>query len=94
MVADLDAISKVFFTPPPPPPTRFGVRGDVGVRGWAHSIARPWVPISSLLTHIVYLLPSLSHLAGPKSVSARPSDPDTMTNTALEATASSSGNKN
>ena len=36
----------------------------------------------------------LSYLAGSKSVSARPpADPDTMTNTTLEATASSSGNE-
>ena len=39
-----------FATPP------FDVRGS---RGWAHSMARPWVPISSLLTHMVYLLPFL-----------------------------------
>ena len=30
--------------------------GFVWSRRWAHSIARPWVPISSLLTHMVYLL--------------------------------------
>ena len=65
-----------FATPP------FGVRRSLG---WAHSIARPWVPICPLLTHMVYLLPFLSYLAGPKGVSARTSDPDTMTNTALEA---------
>ena len=58
----------------------------------AHSVARPWVPISPRLTHVVYLLPFLSHLADCKSVSARPPDPDTMTNTALETIASSSGN--
>ena len=40
---------------------------------------------------MVYLLPFLSYLVGPKNVCARPSDPDTMTNTVLEATASSSG---
>ena len=39
---------------------------------------------------MVYLLPFWSYLAGSKSVSACPSDPDTMTNTALEAAASSS----
>ena len=50
-------------------------------RGWAPSIARPWVP----------LLPFLRYLAGSKSVSACPYDPDTITTTALEATASSSG---
>ena len=48
---------------------RFGVRGG---REWAHSAARPLVPISSPLTlHMVYLLKFLSYLAGPKSVSAR-----------------------
>ena len=31
--------------------------GGCGGRGWAHSIARPWIPIISLLTHMVYLLP-------------------------------------
>ena len=36
---------------------------------WAHSVARPRVPISSLLTHMVDLLPFLSYLAGSKSVS-------------------------
>ena len=60
-------------------------------RGWAHSIAHLWVPISSPLTHMVYLLPFLSYLAGSKRVAARPSDPDTMTNTTLESIASSSG---
>ena len=35
-----------------------GVRGD---RGWAHSVARPWVLINSTLTHIVYLLPFMSY---------------------------------
>ena len=42
---------------------------------------------------MVYLLTFLSYSAGSKSVSARPSDLDTMTNTALEATASSSANE-
>ena len=64
-----------------------GVRWAVGGRGWVHSIACPWVHISSPLTHMVYLLPFSSYLAGPKSVSSRPSDPETMTNIALEATA-------
>ena len=73
-----------FATPP------FGVRGSWG---WAHSIARPQVPTSSPLTHIVYLLLFSSYLAGSKNVSAHPTDPDTMTNTTLEATTSSSGNK-
>ena len=53
----------------------FGTREN---REWAHSVARLWVPISSLLTHMVYLLPFWSYLAVPKSVCARPPDPDTM----------------
>ena len=57
--------------------------------GWAHSVARPCNPISSLLTHMVYLWPFLNYLTGSKSVSARPSHPDTMTNTALVAIATS-----
>ena len=61
-----------------------------GARGWAYSIARPWVPISSSLTHGLSFA-VLNYLAGSKSVSARPPDPDTMTNAALEAIASSSG---
>ena len=40
---------------------------------------------------MVYLVQFLSYLAVSKSVSARPSDPDTMTNTSYEATASTSG---
>ena len=41
---------------------------------------------------MVYLLPFVNYLAGCKNASARPpSDPDTMTNTVLEATASTSG---
>ena len=40
-------------------------------RGWFPSIARLWVPISSPLTHMAYLLPFSSDLAGSKSVSAR-----------------------
>ena len=59
----------------------FGVRGDVG--GWAYLTVRPWVPISSQLKHMIYLAPFWSYLAGSKSVSTRPSDQDTMTNTAL-----------
>ena len=31
--------------------------GYVRGRGWAQSIARPWVPISSILTYMVCLLP-------------------------------------
>ena len=64
---------------------------DAEVGGWAYLIACPWVPTSSPLTHKVYLLPFLSYLADSKSISARPSDPDMMTSTALEAIASSSG---
>ena len=37
---------------------------------------------------MVYLLPLLIYLAGPKSVSVRPADPDTMTVTAQEALSS------
>ena len=48
---------------------RFGVRRG---RGWAHSIARLWIPISFLLTHMVYLLPFLSYCVGSKSVSVCP----------------------
>ena len=84
------AISKGDFSIP-----RFGGLGGRTGSGWANSIARPWVPIGSPLTHMVYLLPFLSYLACSKSVSAcpsaRPSDPDTTTNAALEAIASSSG---
>ena len=40
--------------------------------GWAHSAARPWVPTSSPLTHIVHLLPFFSYLASTKSVYTRP----------------------
>ena len=56
-----------------------------------NSIARPWIPISSPFTHTVYIVQFLSYLAGSKSVSARPSNADTMTNTAPEVTTSSSG---
>ena len=38
---------------------------------------------------MVYHLPFLSYLSGYKSVPARPSDPDMITNITLEATASS-----
>ena len=68
MLADFAAISKGDFSTPP----AWGVREDVGVRGWAHSIAPTWVPISSLLTHMAYLLPVLSYLAGSKIVSVHP----------------------
>ena len=86
MVADLAVISKGDFSTP-----RFGGLGDAGGRGWAHSIAHPLLPISFPLTHMVYLLPLFSYLAGFKGVSVRPSDPDTMTNTGLEVIASVSG---
>ena len=40
---------------------------------YAHSVAHPWVPISSqLILWWVYLLPFLSYLSGSKSVSACP----------------------
>ena len=63
---------------------------DMGERegqGQAHSIARPQVPISSSMTHMVYLILFLSDLAGSKRL--RPCALDTMTNTALEAITSS-----
>ena len=71
----------------------FGVRVNVGGRGWAHSIPCLWVPISSPLPidTLVYLIPFLSYSATSKSVSAYQSDPDTMTYTAPEATTSPSG---
>ena len=37
--------------------SRFGRLVGRGGQGWAHPRARPWVPISSSLTHMVYLLP-------------------------------------
>ena len=40
--------------------------------GWTHSEARLWVPISSPLTHMVYLFPFSSCLTGSKSASVRP----------------------
>ena len=60
----------------------------LGWSGWAHSVARPCIRISSPLTHKVYLWLFLSYLAGSQSVSTRPPsirpyDPDTMTNSAL-----------
>ena len=54
------------------------VCGDVCGYGWAHSIARSWVPIRSLLTPMI-CLSVLSLLAGSKSVSAHSSDLDMMT---------------
>ena len=62
---------------------------------WAHSITRPRVPISSpITTYGLSRTVFFGYLAGSKSVSARPSDTDTMTSTALEATGSSSAKKN
>ena len=66
--------------------------GETWGSGWAYSIARPWVPISSTLTHMVYLLPFSSYIAGSKSVSVSPSDLETMTNTASDAASSSGKN--
>ena len=40
---------------------------------------------------MVYLLSFFSYLSGSKSVSARPSDQDTIRNTPIEASASSGG---
>ena len=70
--------------------------GERGGQEWEYSIARPWVSISSRLPdwHICSIscrFPFLSYSAGSKSISVHPSVLDTMTNTALEATASSSG---
>ena len=50
-------------------PSVFGRLGS----GSVQSVARSCIPISSLLTIMVYLLSFLSYLAGSKSVSARPS---------------------
>ena len=61
--------------------------GDVSGRGMAHSIAHPWVPISSPLTHSYRFFQLIIWL----QKRFRPSDPNTMTYTALEATASSAG---
>ena len=60
--------------------------GDVG-SGIGHLVVHPWVPFSSRLTHMIYLLSFVSYLTGPKSASDRPSDPDMITITALEALA-------
>ena len=73
-------------------PLGLGLR--VGLR-WVHSKARPWFPTSSILAHMVYFLPFFelfSWLQNGFHPTARPSDPGTMTNAALEAIASSSGN--
>ena len=51
--------------------------GYVMSRGWTHSEAGPWVPISSPLTHIVYLLPLLVIKQAPKAFpSTRPGNDD------------------
>ena len=55
-------------------------------------IAHLWVSISYPLTHTVYLL-KLSYLAGSKSVSIHPCDPEAMTITTLEGVASASSKK-
>ena len=52
-----------------------------------------WFHIISPMTHVVYLVPFFIYLAGYKHVSARPSELDTMTITALETIVSSSGKK-
>ena len=70
MVTDLAAITKGDFSTPGL--GSWGLGCSWG-RRWAYSIARPWVPISSRLTRMVYLLPFSSYLAGTKSVSVRPS---------------------
>ena len=62
---------------------RFGVCGD-------HSLARPRVPISSILTHMVYLSLTVLVLFSWLQKRFCPSTPDTMTNTTPDATASSS----
>ena len=74
---------------------RFGVRGD---QGWADSIPRTLIPISSPLYDTYGLSLTVFelfswiqklHFRPP----VRPSDADTIPNTALEATASSIGKK-
>ena len=79
--------------------TALGVEGDnwSGI-GLFHS--SPMGSFLLPLTHMVYLLPFLSYLAGPQKhfrpptrPSVHPSDPETMTISVLEATASSCGKK-
>ena len=65
----LAAILKGDFWPTTP---QFGVRGTWRGRGWAHSVVRPVVTISSSLTPMVYLIPFSNYLAGSKSVFVRP----------------------
>ena len=52
--------------------------------GWPHLVARPCIPVSSPIDTYGLSLTVFSYVA-------RPSDSDTMTNTALEAIVSSSG---
>ena len=63
--------------------------GRPGSRGWAIQLAAHGF-VFAPHWHMVYRLPFSSYLAGSKGF---PSDPDTPTNTVLEATASSGGNK-
>ena len=70
---------------------RFGELKGHGSLGWAHSIARQWVPISSIF-YTYSLSVTIFELFSWLQQRFRPSvRPDTMTNTAREATASSSG---
>ena len=51
------------------------------VRGVGDGLIGPRGPVSCRLTHMVSLLPLFySYLAGSKGVSARPTNPDMMTN--------------
>ena len=59
----------------------------MGDRGCAHSIARPWIPISCPFTQMTLTVFELFSWLQKRF---RPSDPDMMANTALDATASSS----
>ena len=68
--------------------SRFGVRV---VRGRALSVSLPWASISSLLIYLHGLALTVFELFGWPQEPFRPSDPDTMTNTALEVIASASG---
>ena len=63
----------------------------LGLGNCMGSVAHPSVSVRSLLTHTVHLLPCLSNLAAKAFPPACPPDPDTITNTAQEASASSSG---
>ena len=65
---------------------------------WSHSIACPWILVSSLLSHVTHLLRFLSYLAGSKSVFVCPptglSNQVTMTIDALKGKVSSSCKNN